>query len=255
MAVTDPARGVQTAMRAMAILEAFSAWKPALTLSEISEVVDLSPPTVHRLLKALRSRDLVFFDPESRRYSLGHGIMRMAKIVMERDDLANLAHPGMERLRAETSETVSLQQLMGDQRFSLVELTSPHPIRMASGVGTPYPLVRGSAGKAMLAALPQREIDRIVQTSTEPRKLAEELVLIRERGYAVSTGEVVAGASGLAAAVLDSTGAVAAAINVTGPTDRFTPERIHATAPLLLEVANNISRQLGGAAVIRPVAG
>src|ERR1700722_10143936 len=134
MAEGDPARGVQTALRALSVLETFSSERPALTLSEISDVVGLPAPTVHRLLKALRSRDLVIFEATTKQYSLGHGIMRMAKIIMDSDDLTNLAYPGLERLRGETGETVSLQKILGDQRVPILELTSPHPIRMASGV-------------------------------------------------------------------------------------------------------------------------
>jgi DNA-binding IclR family transcriptional regulator len=246
VATDDPARGVQTALRALTILETFTADSPVLTLTEISDAVQLSSPTVHRLLKALRSRDLVYFDPATRSYSLGHGVMRMARVVMERDDLTRIAHPGLERLRAETGETVSLQRLTGDLRVPIVELTSQHVIRMASGVGTAYPIVRGAAGKAMLAFLPQRDQDRLVVTSTEPDRLAKELETIRQYGYAESFSEVVGGAAGLAAPILDAIGAVSGSINITGPRDRFTPERMHAATPALLEVTDAITRQLGG---------
>ncbi|GGO97203.1 IclR family transcriptional regulator [Wenjunlia tyrosinilytica] len=244
---TDPARGVQTAMRALSILEAFSSAQPSLSLSEISEAVGLSVPTTHRLLKALRSRDMVILDPDTRRYSLGHGVMRMAKIIMSRDDLVVLAHPGLERLRSQTGETVSLQTRIGDQRVPIVELISEHPIRMASGVGATYSLLRGAAGKALLAFLPQRDIDRLVPTSTEPERLAKELVAIRAAGYATSRGEVVAGATAVAVPVLDSEGAARAVINVTGPADRFTAERMAAAVDAIREVAESITRQLGGA--------
>lgn len=247
----DPARGVQTALRALSILETFTSEKPTMGLTEISEEVQLSVPTVHRLLKALSSRDLVVLDPTTRRYSLGHGVMRMAKVIMERDDLINIAHPGLERLRSETMETVSLQTVLGDQRVPTIELTSPHAIRMTSGVGTPYSLVRGAAGKAILAFLPQRDVDRLIPTSAEPAELAVELARVRELGYALSSGEVVPGAAATAAPILDSQGVAIAAINVTGPAVRFTEERVMAAVPALLEVTDGITRLLGGAVVSR----
>ena len=253
MAETDPARGVQTALRALAILEAFSVARPTLTVTEVSEDVGLSVPTTHRLLKALRSRELIVFDPATHRYSLGHGIMRMARVIMERDDLISLAHSGLERLRTETSETASLQRLLGEQRTAVDELTSQHPIRMASGVGNSYSLVRGASGKVMLAFMPKRERDRLVQTSTEPAELARELAVIAERGYAESQGEVVAGAAAVAAPIFDACGAVVAAINVTGPAGRFTAGRMAAAVPVLLEVTDNVTRQLGGAVAARRV--
>jgi DNA-binding IclR family transcriptional regulator len=239
-------RGVQTALRAISILETFSTARPSLTLSEIAERVELAVPTTHRLLKALQSRHLVVMNPETRKYSLGYGVMQLARIIMQRDELASVAYPALERIRSETSETVSLQTLVGEQRVAVTELVSPHPIRMSSGIGTPYSLVRGAAGKAILAFLPKREIERLVAGSTDPEALNAELVIIRERGVATSFGEVVPGASSLAAPVMNSLGEVVASINVTGPSDRFSPERVEATVPLLQQISSDITRQLGG---------
>ena len=243
-------RGVQTALRAISILEAFSTSRPSLTLSEIAESVDLAVPTTHRLLKALQSRDLVVMNAETREYSLGHGVMQLARIIMQRDELAGIAYPTLERIRRETSETVSLQRLVGERRVAVTEFVSPHPIRMSSGVGTPYSLVRGAAGKAILAFLPKREVDRLVAGSTDPAALNAELKVIRDRGVATSFGEVIAGASSLAAPVINSLGEVVASINVTGPSDRFTPDRVEATVPLLQQVSADVTRQLGGVPIL-----
>jgi DNA-binding IclR family transcriptional regulator len=250
MAAPAAARGVQTAIRAISILEAFSMTRPTLTLSEISETVGLGIPTTHRLLKALQSRNLVVMDPHSRTYSLGHGVMELARVIMQRDDLASHAYAGLQRLRSETSETASLMILVGDQRIAVSELVSPHPIRMASGVGNSYTLVRGAAGKAILAFMSQRDIDRLVASSTEPDALVAELDKIRRNGYATSVGEVVAGAASLAAPIIDSTGHVTASLNITGPADRFTDVKVSATVPLILEVSAGITRQIGGAPII-----
>src|ERR1700749_4796719 len=171
-------RGVQTALRAISILEAFSTARPALSLSEIAESVELAVPTTHRLLNALQSRHLVVMNPETRRYSLGYGVMQLARIIMQRDELANVAYPALERIRNETSETVSLQTLVGEQRVAVTELVSPHPIRMSSGIGTPYSLVRGAAGKAILAFLPKREAERLVAGATDPDALTAGLNVI-----------------------------------------------------------------------------
>jgi DNA-binding IclR family transcriptional regulator len=240
------ARGVQTALRAISILEAFSTTRPAQTLSEISETVDLVVPTTHRLLKALQSRNLVVFDPVTKRYSLGPGIMSLAQIIIQRDDVLAVAYPLLERLRAETSETVSLQNLVGDQRVAISELSSPHRIRMTSGVGQPYPLVRGAAGKAILAFMTQKDIARLAPTSNDPDRLLRELESIRQQGYSTSMGETVAGASSVAAPIINGSQRVCAAINITGPSDRFTQRRIADTAPLLVEACVSITNQLGG---------
>jgi DNA-binding IclR family transcriptional regulator len=105
----------------------------------------------------------------------------------------------------------------------------------------------------MLAFLPPERVDRIVKASksapsaapSPPRTLLTQLPEIRARGYAVSSGETVKGASAVAAAILDSEDRVVGAINITGPTDRFTAAKVKKAVKPLLRVTDEIMRQLG----------
>jgi DNA-binding IclR family transcriptional regulator len=245
---SQPAKGVQTALRAISILECFSIEAPSRTLSELAEEVGLSVPTTFRMIKALQSRNLLAMDAESRKYSLGRGIMALARVITQRDDLVPSAMPGLERNRRETKETVSLQTVIGDKRVAVAELVSPHPIRMASGIGIPYDIGRGSAGKIMLAYEEPAERARHLRGLADAGVEIDpaELEHLRACGYAASFGEVVLGANAVATVVLDASGSVSGAINVTGPSDRFTAERIEQAVPLLLEVADNVTALLGG---------
>lgn len=242
----DFRRGAQTVHRALDILSVFSADRPSQSLAEISDAVGLTIPTTHRLLKALQGKEMVVWGPVLRRYSLGSGIMRLASIIINRDDLATIAQPGLEKLRSVTGETVGLHCMMGNRRVCLIELVSPHPIRMASGVGRSYPLYAGAAGKAMLAWTPPGTRDRAQAEVVEVRRLslAKELEEIRQVGYAFSEGETTKGAAAVATAIRNSTDQVVGAINITGPADRFLSRRQKAVKPLL-EVAGTIMHQLG----------
>jgi DNA-binding IclR family transcriptional regulator len=252
-APAETRRGAQTVHRAIDILEVFSLDQPALSLAEISQQVRLTIPTTHRLLKALLSKQMVVWEPTTRRYSLGAGVMRMAGVVLQRDDVLNVVHPHLVRLRSVTEETAALHWLVGDQRVCVVELTSLHPIRMASGVGRAYPLHAGASGKAILAWLQVDRADRLLEGAVARQELSEagarrvrkQLPEIRRAGYATSSGETVKGASALAAAILDSTEHVIGAINVTGPSDRFGERQIKRAAPELTAAASQIMRQLG----------
>jgi DNA-binding IclR family transcriptional regulator len=237
----------------MDILEAFSIDRPSLTLGEICEAVNLTLPTTHRLLKALQHKEMVFWDPLSKRYSLGAGVMRLASLILNRDDLTAIIQPSLEYLRTETRETVGLHGLIDNERVCLVELVSPLPIRMASGVGKAYPLHVGAAGKAILARMPSDHADAILdsacrsgQISGEKRNgLRRELQQVRSVGYATSRGETVPGAAAIATAVLNASGAVVGAINITGPADRMTPVKTKEFAAPLLRVTAEVMRQLG----------
>ena len=233
-------------MRAVDILEAFEPNRHGMSLSEISERVGLSVPTTHRLVKALLSRDLLVMERSTKLYSLGAGVMQLARVMMERDDLHELSRPGLERLRTATDETVSLQRLVGTERVVIAELVSAQRIRTASIVGTRYPLVAGGAGKAILAFLPQHTVEGIIAEQDGGDHLVKELATIRDRGYALSAGEVVVGATSLAVPVFDSSLAVTGAINITGPLNRFSVEMAESFASLALEEARTLTALVGG---------
>lgn len=239
--------GAQTAHRALDILTTFSTDRPSQSLSEICESVGLTVPTTHRLLKALQTRDLVVWDPGSRRYSLGSGIMRLARVIVHRDDIAAIAQPGLEKLRNLTAETVGLHWKVGEMRVCILELPSPEPIRMASGVGRSYPLYAGAAGKAMLAWMPAGPRDRVLDEATPPRRraLAKELVNIRRLGYAMSVGETTKGAAAVATVLLDANNTVIGAFNLTGPADRFDLRRRKQAVKPLREMASEVMRRMG----------
>ncbi len=235
--------------RALDILSVFDVERPSLSTAEISQEVRLTLPTTHRLLKALQSKEMVIWDRNTRRYSLGPQIIRLAGIILQRDDLISLVEPWLQRLREASGETASLQWRIGERRRCVRELVSPQPIRMVSGVGQLYPLVRGAAGKAILAWLRTDAIREILDAEgVAGRKrtaLLEDLDGIRKRGFATSTGETTPGASAIAAPIMAAGGDAVASLNVTGPEHRFTPRKAAAIQGLLIEASTEVMRQLG----------
>ena len=248
----EPA-GAQALLRAIEILERLEDRDSPQSLSEVARRVQITLPTAHRLLRALEYKGFVVFDADVRRYSLGPTIMRLAGTIMRHEDPVQVAMPSLERLLALTHETVALHRPLGGVRVCITELEAPHPIRMASGVGRSYPLHAGAAGKALLAWASQ---DRVGTATATPRRITSrtptsrealfaDLASIRRQGYALSFGETVEGASAIAAPILDSSGRAVAAINITGPIDRWTRARmLRAVEPLLRET-RLVMRRLG----------
>jgi DNA-binding IclR family transcriptional regulator len=185
--------------------------------------------------------------------------MSLASVIIQRDDIVSIAQPALERLRTETGETVAIHWLVGEHRVCLVELASPHPIRMASGVGKSYPLYAGASGKAILAWLPPERVSRVIEEALEEKSLSAaqarvltaQLEEIRKKGFATSVGETVQGAAAIAAAILDSSHTVIGSINITGPANRFNDERRKQTAKPLVAVAARIMSLLGRPTPIR----
>ena len=240
-------RGAQTVHRALQILEAFSPSHPALALAELSSAVGLTVPTTHRLLRALHEKGFVVQDPNTKFYSLGPSIVRMAALVQGRDDVIVVAHPAMERLRELSGESVGFHWLVGDRRVCVHELVSDHPLRMASGVGNWYPLVAGAGGKAILAHVSPARLESVLAKAdgVDADALRRDLDGVRARGYATSHGETVEAAAAIAVAIRRTSGEVIGAINLTGPSNRLTAQRLEEMSGPLVDAGREVMRQLG----------
>ena len=113
-----------------------------------------------------------------------------------------------------------------------------------------------AAGKALLASLPREVVDRIIReqrlarftarTQTRRASLRASLAEIRRDRVAVTVGERVDGATAVSAPVFDAHGAVVASLTVSGPSFRFTPERIKEYRDLVKGAANRLTRAVGG---------
>lgn len=237
--------------RALAVLCSFSRETPALGVTELSERLDLTKSTVHRLLQALMARGLVARDPDHRHYTLGYRVLALANAVPGEADLRQICRPHLQWLRSVTEETISLYAVAGDVRVCLDELESLQMLRMSAGIGRCFPLDRGAAGKALLLDGPADadQWRRAANGLSVARQveLTAELELARARGYTQSNGETVPGAASLAAPIRDADGRIVAAVNVGAPASRVTPEVTTQDAAALLEAAARIERDLRAA--------
>lgn len=222
--------------------------RPTYTLTEISKKTGLTLSTTHRMIRALVAEDFLVHSPATGSYSLGPAIPELARIVFERaeqDELPIVVMPHLERMRALTGETVGLHVPSADSRVCVAELVSRQPIRSATGVGRIFPLPAGAAGKVLVAWSPER-LKVVRSSSKEPlHGLDAELKQIVAHGYAMSFGQTIAGASAIAFPVYAAAEGVVAAINVTGPRDRWTKERMEAVLPDLISEVQQVNLQLG----------
>lgn len=222
-------------------------------ITEIARDLGMPKAAVHRVLASLRSRDLVSLDEITRRYSLGPAALWLGLTYLDRLDVCGLAAAQLPGLSQATNETATLSVRTGNSRVYVEQVTPPREVIMSVRIGIPYPLHAGASSKAFLAFMRDSEIDAYLRTAMEPvtpativdeDKLREQLLQIRQRGWADSVGERQAGASSVAAPVLNHAGAPAAVLSISGPADRFVKIKSQA-AKTLLETTRLLSAQLG----------
>ena len=243
----------QSLQRAIELLREFSELEPALTVGEISRRVGLHKSTVSRILSTLLDEGMVWHNAETGRYSLGMALVEMAGVALGQIDVRAAAMPHIERLGAETNETITVAVRRGREAITVAHLPSTQSIRHVVWIGRRFPLRTTAAGKVLLAAMGSRGEDwRALVAVAEERQPAEwettlavDLVAIAERGYADESDEFEIGMAAIAAPVLDHSGVAVAALSISGPSARFGFEARDAAAPWLIEAATEVATDLG----------
>ena len=243
--------GTQAIERAVAVLGCFET-AAELGVSDLAGRLELSVSTTHRIVRALRAAGLLDQDPATERYSLGPRLAQLGQLVFDRLGLG-VARPLLQQLADSTGESVNLGVRRGAEVLVLLWAESPQPLRFDQPPGSQVPLHTSAMGKALLAfsADPAHEVRQLPKlASFTPRTiskrttLVEELARSHERGWAVNDEERNLGVRAIGAPVVGSDGYARAAISVQGPSVRLTPERIDDIAPLVVDVAAQLSRVL-----------
>ncbi|MBZ9792667.1 IclR family transcriptional regulator [Rhizobium sp. 3T7] len=249
------ATGTQLLDRAVAILKYLGeVGQRGASMATIGEAMGLKQPTVHRIVTALERHGLVDRERETKRYRLGLALFSMGASAADGTGLRQLARPALLRLAAATSDSVYLMARAGFNTVCVDRQQGTYVIDSLTGhVGGQIPMGIGPASQAILAFLPPAEADVILDTNAvlykkygtfTSRKIKDALKKIREQGYALDDGELVAGISSIAMPILPpGRDAIASiAINLTSP--RLTAERTPQLVSLLTREVREIEKQL-----------
>jgi DNA-binding IclR family transcriptional regulator len=252
--MTLDGNAVRSVDRAAALLLALGDCTGEAGVTELARRLGLHKSTASRLLATLEKRGLVEQDEESGKYRLGLVVIRLAERAESTLDLRALAMPELDRLARTTRETTGLGVMDGDRMLTVAQADGPNLVAMGDWTGRGAPLHSVAAGKILMAAMPERDVLRLVRrgldrftdkTITELEPLLEELARVRRRGYATAFGEYETTLNAVAAPVHDARGQVIAALDVWGPAYRVTPRRVPELAQAAREAAAAVSVRLG----------
>jgi len=250
-----PANKTKSIDRAVAILDYFNRDHPEAGVREIARFLKLHPSTVGRILATLASSDILTQDETTHRYKLGSRVLKWGAVYLDNLDLQKETRPYLQSLRDKTNESVSLYVPSGNERVLIERMESNHFIRVIAQVGERMPLYAGSSGKVFLAFLPPEKREEFLETKRLERltsqtimdidALSKELVQIRKTGYAISHGERVEGASSVSAPIFNFRNQIIGAISISGPTTRFSEDRIKEFIDPLVKATQQISQAMG----------
>jgi IclR family KDG regulon transcriptional repressor len=222
---------VKSVNKALDILEALASAGGELSVSEISETLDLPTSTARRLVDALEQRQFLRKNPRTRRYALSRKLATMGGVAFRNPFLLEASRPTLTALARETRETASLVWVYEYRALYVDQVLADTVVRASNSPGTMAPLHCSALGKVLLAAFAPADIDRYIQqtglpaytryTITNPYSLRAHLEEIREQGFALDKQEWELGVGSVAAPVVTLSGNLVASIGVTGPVTRL----------------------------------
>ncbi len=244
---------VQSLERGLAVIRAFGADDPELTLSDVARRTGLTRAAARRFLLTLT--ELGYVRSDGKHFALTPRVLELGYAYLSSLSLPEIAEPHLERLAAAVRESSSVSVLDGDEIVYVGRVPTSRIMRVSINVGTRFPAYATSMGRVLLAALDddaraaylqRAEIVPLTARAIATREALEsELLRIRAQGWALVDQELEEGLRSIAAPIRDSGGRVVAAVNVSAHASRASRETVRRDLlPPLLETAKRIEIDL-----------
>jgi IclR family transcriptional regulator, KDG regulon repressor len=224
-------------------------------LRELSLAMKLHKTTAHRIAHVLESRGLLRRGLDSNRYRLGLHLYDLGCQALDHVNIRDEARPFMTRIALEVGETVHLAVLDRAEVLYIERVEAQRSLTMGSKLGGRNPVYCTALGKAILAYSPAIEVEQILaacrmeartrNTFTSALALKRELERICDRGYAIDDEEIEDGIRCVSAPILNQANRAVAAISVSGPSSRITPNRFELIGKTVLKAARELSAHIG----------
>jgi IclR family pca regulon transcriptional regulator len=249
----------QSLERGLAILSAFTPDRPALGISDLARKLALTRSTTHRYVSTLATLGYLQQDDSTRKYRLGARVLDLGFSMLGSLDLREIAAPHLRRLTDTTGHTSNLA-IRDDTDVILIDRVRGRPgryhhLEFTLHVGSRLPSYCSATGKALIAFLPRRDLDKLLdridlvqrgpRTLTSKTALLAELDDVRRTGLAVNDEELESALRSVAAPVRSRSGEVVAAVNIAIPWSPVAmTELVSQHGPALQDAARQIAARV-----------
>lgn len=243
-----------TAAKTMAVVEAVGRKADGLTQAEVVKATGCSANLVFRVLSTLETLGYLSRQGESRRYVLTARLLECCQPRSTDKSLVLCAYAAMEWLRDQSRETVQLMIRAGNKGLVLEQVSGLEAVQVMGQVGMQIPLYSCAPGKAILAALPEADLEQWLtetklksftkNTKATRTALLDDLKRARQRGYTEDWDEGIDGIRCVAAPILDARQHPAGAITVMSPTMRLPRTRFSELGQWCVDAAARVRKEL-----------
>ena len=241
--------------RACQILKLVAENKGGLKYLEIAKALKIPSSSLSGILPGLTRERFLSLDPSTKRYLLGPEILLLAGNYLDNLDIVEICKPVLRKLMENSGESAALSLQVGYEFITMARVDSPQPLRPILQIGERRPLYATASGKAMLAFMPDHELEKYFasvdltaftsKTITDPKVLRRRLEKIRASYISYNRKELSDHIIAMATPIFNFDGKVVAAIVVSLPEIRFTSQKEVLIERALKEGSMAISAKLG----------
>jgi IclR family transcriptional regulator, pca regulon regulatory protein len=250
-----PAEFVQSLERGLAVIRAFSAERPRMTLAELARETGMTRAAARRFLITLKH--LGYVSSQGRTFELRPSVLQLGYAYLSSFSLTKIAQDHLEALAEELHESCSASVLDGDDIVYVARASTNRIMTIGLSVGTRLPAYCTSMGRILLAALPDEELDAYLDrvtltprtnfTITDVDEFRTELERVRSRGWSLLDQELEHGVRSISVGVHDVDGRTIAAINTSAHATRVSLKTLQTDClSALRRSAREIDRDLAG---------
>lgn len=240
-----------TTIKALQVIEALSRSDEPRGVAELSRQLGLSKSNTFRTLSTLASQGLVRSHGDTGRYALTLKIWELGVRVLDRLPVRRVAQSHLKTLFVQLNETVLLSVLDFPEVLYIDKMEGEYPVRASARVGWRAPAWRVASGKSMLAYQAEQTLAMLADIpglgDGDLAELKAELDEVRQRGFALSFNGSRPGVNSVSAPIWGPEQLPVAALSVSGPAERFTPDRMLNMSASVMNAATRISESLGAA--------
>jgi DNA-binding IclR family transcriptional regulator len=235
--------------RAVQILRRLGEARAPVGARQLARELDLVPSTCLHVLRALVAEGLVEFDSESKRYSLGVGILAIARAAIQQSDFATLAQPMLTQLSKQFGVTAMATQLIAVQQMIVVAIAQArHPFRLAADLGSRFPELISATGRCVAAfndidptTLRSRYDELPWDSPPGFRTWSRQIREARRDGYGVDQANFLNGLTIIAVPVFGTDGKMTKGLVVVGISETVSGVGIPSIAAEMLRTRDELS--------------
>lgn len=239
--------------KGLAIIEAFGAGHPRLTVSEAAQLTGLTRAAARRCLLTLA--DLGYLDYDGKFFRPLPRVLRLGVTFLATDPLPQLAQSVLAAARDQLGESISLAILEEGDVIFIARAAVTRIVSTGVNVGVRLPAYCSATGWVLLSALPEEErrhylqhaqlVARTAKTLVEPAAILGAIARTAVDGYAISDETLELGMRSVAVPVSDPQGRIVAAMSMSTASVRMSVRTlIEEVAPVLREFATMLGRRL-----------